>query len=305
MEEKGLITVGIPVIKSCFLRKSINKALEQSYPKFEILVLNNAENKITRNEIKCIVNEYSDIRIKYLENKKQIPMIKNWNLLLDHSLGEFFTILCDDDLWEPDFLQEMYNLTLDFPETNLFHSRTSYIDGNDETISLGPNCPKYEDVLDFIYYRLKGYRKFFLSDFMTRTDILKKIGGFVDLPSGWGSDDLTWFKIASYGGVVCSNKILFKYRISEINISNKSKVSSRINALNIQKKLILEIVNNYDEDVFLKEIKKARIQNEIDKLLSIKKILLLNKLIRKKYKMTNLLSLPISFLVIKIFYNGS
>ena len=305
MEEKGLITVGIPVIKSCFLRKSINKALEQNYSKLEILVLNNAEEKITRDEIKSIVNEYSDIRIKYFENKKQIPMIQNWNLLLSYSSGEFFSLLCDDDLWEPEFLQEMYKLTLDFPGTNLFHSRISFIDENDKTTSVGPNCPKYEDVLDFIYYRLKGYRKFFLSDFMIRTDILKQNGGFVDLPSGWGSDDVTWFKIASSGGVVCTNKILFRYRNSEINISNKSKISSRINALNIQKKLIFEIVNNYDEDTLLKEIKKSRIRNEIDRLLSIKKILLLNNHIRKKYRLTNLLSLPISFIIIKIFYNGS
>ena len=41
-----------------------------------------------------------------------------------------------------------------------------------------------------------SFRSLFIPNFMCRTENLREIGGFQDLPVAWGTDDITWFWIA-------------------------------------------------------------------------------------------------------------
>ena len=185
-----LVSVGLPVVKTNFLKKSIECCLSQTYENIEVIVLNNASNISTRDEIRAIVFEIDDKRIAYYENKNQIPMVQNWNKTLEHAKGDLFVLLSDDDYWEPTFLDEIINLSIKYLNVDIFHVRLARIDEYDNLIDLSPTCPELESGIDFINHRLSGYRVIYLSDFVVRTNALKKIGGFVDLPDGWGSDIL-------------------------------------------------------------------------------------------------------------------
>ena len=103
MENFPLISIGIPVIRSQYLEEAFKCALDQTYKNFEIILLNNASNQTVKEEIKNISIKYSSNKIKYYENEIQIPIIQNWNKVLEYSKGDFFAILCDDDKWSPFF----------------------------------------------------------------------------------------------------------------------------------------------------------------------------------------------------------
>jgi len=259
-----LVSVGIPVVKSNFLLTTIESCQKQTYKNLEILILNNASTKEKGDEIESIVNGFNDNRIKYYRNEIQLPMIENWNCVFKYAKGEFFSLLCDDDMWEPEFIQELIFLSYKYPTTNLFHSRVLITQKNEIKNSFySPLCFEYENCLDFMYHRLKGWRFHFLSDFIARTSALKEIGGFIELPDGWGSDDITWFNIAKDGGVAYSDKPLFIYNNNPENISNSNNNNNKFESLPIYIKFVKDIISNIPINDSTDKLNKQFILNEL------------------------------------------
>ena len=96
---------------------------------------------------------------------------------------------------------------------------------------------------------------------MCKTAVLRNIGGFVDFPKAWGSDDATWFLMANKNGIVASSKILCKWRQSKINLSRKGTVETKLNAVNIFKNWLQDFIENRinvteKEKDLLSELKK-------------------------------------------------
>lgn len=261
--ENTLITLAIPVVKYNFLAEAIESCINQSYKNVEIIILNNANDSITKEKIKEIVNEYTDVRIKYYSNDKQLPMIENWNKLIHYSTGKFFALLCDDDKWDIKFIEKLFLLSQKYPNTNIFHSRLIIRNSNNDVTSISPLCNEFEDGLDFIYHRIKGWRQQFLSDFMVNTTKLREIGGFVYLPDGWGSDDITWFKIALSGGVAYNSEILFTYRAHNDNISNKNSKRGKIKSLELYLENVINILDKHNYESKINSYKRILIKKSL------------------------------------------
>lgn len=239
-----LVSIGIPVVKSNFLKDAIISCLNQSYSRIEIIIQSNAKELYVKKEIRNIVKEINDTRIEFFETETQIPMVENWNQVLSKASGDFFAILCDDDSWDVNFIEEMISLSNKYPRANIFHSRVAFVDESSERFSVSPICPEYEDGLDFIYHRIAKFRSLFLSDFLVKKTPLIEIGGFVNLPDGWGSDDLTWFKLALRGGVGYSHLPLYNYRVSTLNVTNKGSIKNKLLAIERQYHLITNLMSS-------------------------------------------------------------
>ena len=67
----------------------------------------------------------------------------------------------------------------------------------------------------------------YLSDWFIRTASLRLIGGFAQISNGWGTDDLTWFKISVNGGVGYTNSVLFNYRYSNANTTSTVNLKAK------------------------------------------------------------------------------
>lgn len=295
-----LISIGLPVVKADFLKESLECCLNQSYDNLEIILLNNAGSHKTREEIRAIYQEFNSPKIIYLENEQQLPMIPNWNKTLEKANGEFFSLLCDDDKWDKDFLVRMHELTWKYPETNIFHSRVASINEKGEWLNIAQICPEFEDVYDFIYHRISGFRSMFLSDFMVRTNALRVIGGFYDMPDGWGSDDITWFKIAATGGIAYNSDVLFYYRVSDINISNKKGIGKKLQAIDLQHDAIIELLKDIPANDEFQKTKYQMILDRLKGFVSTKKMFLRKKDLQEKYKLPYSLALGLAYLLTRV-----
>lgn len=263
MTKKNLVSIGIPVVKSKFLISAIDSCIEQTYKNIEVIIVNNATDDFSKSEIRNVVEQYNDNRIKYFENSIHLPIINNWNKVLEYSEGEFFSLLCDDDKWEPTFIEKMIDLSEKYPESSIFHSRVLIVDANENPLFLSPLCNEYEDGIDFIYHRLKGWRYQFVSDFLMRADKLKMIGGFTEMPDGWGSDDITWFKIAITGGIAYDSRPLFIYRDHVENITNSKKWANKIKSIPKYIQHVQEIILTIPESSMLDSLRKRMIEKEL------------------------------------------
>ncbi len=261
-----LISIGLPVIKTDFLEEALSCCLKQTYTHIEIVILNNAGTETTGNEIESIIQKYPDNRIKYFRNETQLPIIQNWNKVLSLSKGDFFSLLCDDDYWDAGFIGNMVILAEKYPSVSVFHSRLYIVNEKDEYLRISPICPEWEDVFDFTYHRLYKGREQFLSDFFVKTDALKQIGGFVDIPGAWGSDDLTWITLSINSGIVFSSKPLYSYRDTPISNTNKMAIKKKIYATKLYFEQIQKIILPLQADDKEQELKKQMILQNISQI---------------------------------------
>ena len=91
-----LVTIGIPTYNraSSFLEDAIKSAVEQTYENIEIIVSDNVSTDHTEE----VVKGFSDSRIRYFKHIKNTGMKNNFNACVEKARGDYFLLLCDDDL---------------------------------------------------------------------------------------------------------------------------------------------------------------------------------------------------------------
>lgn len=82
------------------LYHAIRSVLAQSFPEFELVVMDNA----TTDNTPEIVRSFHDPRIKHIRNDKHLQMSDNWEAGLAHTSGDYVFVLGDDDAMLPDGL---------------------------------------------------------------------------------------------------------------------------------------------------------------------------------------------------------
>ena len=83
------------------LRAMIESILNQTYGDFEFLLLNDSPDN---QELKQIVDSYKDVRIKYLENDKNMGNALSFKKGIAESSGKYFTVLDGDDFYTINYI---------------------------------------------------------------------------------------------------------------------------------------------------------------------------------------------------------
>lgn len=261
------VSIAIPAYKGRFLSHAIRSVLAQTYTNLELIIVNDSSSE----NLAAIVNSFNDDRIQYYENEVNIggkDPVANWNKCLTYATGVYFSLLCDDDVYDPTFIEEMIVLKSKFPQVHVFRSRVRIVDENNRIVGLYPSSPEYESCYDYMWHKLSGLRRQTISEFMYDTDYLRACGGYVSLPKAWGSDDISCFTIAKESGIATCNKLLVSFRMSDINISanNDKNVKEKIQAhfiyrdkvkallLECNDKEIVELINKATDDNLNKQI---------------------------------------------------
>lgn len=213
----------VPAYKVNYLKKCIDSVLAQSYEDWELIVVNDA----SPYDIDSVLSEYDDIRIKYKKNKENyglLHLVDNWNHCLEYATGDYVMCIGDDDELLPNCLTDYASLICKFPDKNVYHTRLMIINEASEIIGLQEDRPEIESAYSMIWHFMKGGRTQRIGDWLFNTAQLVKMGGFVNFPCAWGSDDLTAFSMAMETGVANLHIPGFLYRNHSQSISNNAKV---------------------------------------------------------------------------------
>jgi len=216
-------TIAIPAFKSKFFRECIESILSQTYQNFELIIIDDC----SPDPISEILSKYADDRIIYSRNIQNVGaenVVDNWNKCLHEAVGQYFILMGDDDILEPDYLQEFINLIENYPNLAVYHCRSKLIDEDSVPYSITPINPAYENIYDYFLSCLRGQRQQYISDFVYDTSFLKQMGGFYKLPLAWGSDYLTAFIACSKAGIAHTNKPVFCYRTNRYSITSTGNI---------------------------------------------------------------------------------
>ena len=212
-------SICIPAYKSKFLQECIQSILSQTVDNLELIILNDCSPE----PVEEIVSQFGDSRVTYVKNRSNVGslnLVDNWNKCLSLAHGEYIMIMGDDDLLEPDYLEEFSTLINRYPDLEVYHCRSRIIDDDGNTVMLTPSAPEFERVYDSIWHRLRQYRSNYISDYLYRTQSLKEREGFYYLPLAWGSDDITAFIASAEKGIAHTNRPVFNYRSNRLSITS-------------------------------------------------------------------------------------
>lgn len=215
-----LFTIAIPAYKSQYLKEAIDSVLNQTISDFELLIVNDA----SPHNITAVVNLYDDERIRYVINDSNIggdDPVKNWNKCLSLAKGEYFSLLCDDDVYAPSFLEELYSLAKLYPSCKVFRSGVKQVDKSGNLIGIYPTCPEWESSIDYLLQLSAGKRFQTISEFMYRREYIVRCGGYYSLPKAWAADRLSVLLFGMDGGIASTPHTLVLFRTSGDNLSGE------------------------------------------------------------------------------------
>lgn len=219
LKEARLVSVLMPAYKIKYLGEAIESVLNQTYKNLELIIVNDASPE----DLTSVVERFQDDRIRYFVNEVNIggeDPVNNWNKCLSYAKGEFVSLLCDDDLYEPTFIESMIALSDKYPSVNVFRARIRYVNKHHELLYLEGTSAEYLDSEDFIMHFLCNRLHLTISEWFVRRERMIECGGYYNTPMAWYADDLSMFRFAQKGGMVSNPEILVTFRESGINISS-------------------------------------------------------------------------------------
>ena len=226
--KNNLISIAIPAYKATYLREAISSALNQTYTNFELIIVNDKSPE----NLNKIVKSFNDSRIRYYENNENLgkkSIVHNWNKCLSLAKGEFFVLLCDDDIMMPNFLKTMIQYTYKYPKCNVFKTRC-YIIKDSKIIEETSLWDEFQTFDTFFDKKMRRMRKHTISEFLYRTSYIQTLQ-YIPFPIGYYSDDASIIRFIENGGICCSKEILMKFRRSDIHIpGNKSLNKQKVDA---------------------------------------------------------------------------
>ena len=108
MLHSPFISICMPVYNGApYLSEALKSALKQTYPHFEVLII---DDKSTDNSFD-IIKSYCrlDTRIRVLQNSQNLGLVNNWNRCIKNAKGEWIKFLFQDDCLKPNCLETMVN----------------------------------------------------------------------------------------------------------------------------------------------------------------------------------------------------
>lgn len=217
-----------------YIAAAIQSVLAQSYSNFQLVILENRSSDATLS----IVGSFTDRRISVLESAKELGIYESWQRvhdLLARKLidAEFCTIIGHDDVFYPNFLHTIDQLTVSHPTASLYQTHFNIVD---EHGNIGRPCrpiPQRETYRDFFVARCWRLRDSFGTGYVFRVSDYLKVGGIPDLPLLLWSDDLLVMRLTRLAWKATAIDICFAYRLHSESTSGgltKSKLTAVVSA---------------------------------------------------------------------------
>ena len=224
----------------CYLKKSINSVLSQTYKIFEIIIIDNNSNDGTQEYIKSLENN----KIKLIHTINHGSIAKSRNIGIENAKGNWISFLDSDDYWHPDKLKIVAeNIMKEKPD--LVSHDKYFIDSRDEILINNNNNYKNKNTNTLKY--LISKKNLYTTSFTTiRKDFLKKNNLFFDerLELANVEDYDLWIRLTIKKVKVANIKSRLGYYRVHKNNSSKNHINQIKAALYVKKKNLKYVLEN-------------------------------------------------------------
>lgn len=190
--------------KAAYVEKAIRSVLEQTYPHYELIVVNDG----SKDNSAVIAEELlKDVTNARLINQENAGVATARNNGVAQAKGDYVCFLDADDWWNVSFLQEMQQFIKDYSEAGIWGTNYWYVKKGKTHVAVPCktgyiNYPKL--------YANSSAMPLWTGAVCMRKKIFLENGGF---PKGikLGEDFLLWARVALYNKVAFLNKAIAYY----------------------------------------------------------------------------------------------
>ncbi|WP_343565957.1 glycosyltransferase [Sphingobacterium sp.] len=194
-----------------YIYSAIQSILNQTYPHFELLIIDDCSTDNTLDEIKKI----EDSRIRLLQNDRNQGVVFTRNRALEEAKGTFIAIMDSDDIAVHDRLESLLNEFEAHPEYVLIGGHADLIDSAD--VPTGRQFTSETDP-SLLRYCMLLENNFNHSSVMMRTEVFREFKGY-RIPLAEDYD--LFLRISTKYPVANLNKVLLFYRDHTLGLSKR------------------------------------------------------------------------------------
>ncbi|MBV9773457.1 MAG: glycosyltransferase family 2 protein [Gemmatimonadetes bacterium] len=216
-----LVTICVPTIgRMEYLRQVLASVAEQTHPRREVLILDNASPADAREMIERYAAERPDTRILRVEER--VPSFANFNRGIRAATGEYVTFFHDDDLYSPPFVERYVAILERHPEAGFVGGNFDLVDGEGRRTrrqvsfaraEIWPGARYIEEVFR------TGRNPMPTPGMMFRRGLLQTYDFDERLPVNWG-DFTIFMRMAEVASVAVTDEVLYAWRVHGQNGSN-------------------------------------------------------------------------------------
>lgn len=214
MQNPPLVTIAIPTFnRAAYLVEAIESALAQTYDNIEVLISDNASTDDTHSVIRSALE--TDTRVRSLMQVTNLGMVGNWNACLTAARGDYFLLLSDDDLLEPDAVELLVS-GLAGKHVSIAYGSVAYMGERGGTSAAG--APEFETGSEMVAGYSRGKRVAYPSATMFKTWDARGCGGYPN--TGTATDFAILLLILRRDSMIrFFNRPMARYRIHETALS--------------------------------------------------------------------------------------
>ena len=215
------LAIVIPAYRRQFLARAIESIARQTDRRFRVYVGDDGSPEALEGVIRAAAGNCALTYQRFAENLGRRSLVQHWDRCIQLSSEPWVWLFSDDDVMEPDCVAAFYR-TLD--ETSggfdLYRFSTFIIGADDQVTAVCPTHPPIESALEFAYHRLRGERQSSVQELIFSRAAYDRVGGFLDLPCAWCSDDAGIVRFSEHTGIRTMAGPRVHFRVSGMNLTS-------------------------------------------------------------------------------------
>lgn len=192
-----------------YLRQCVTSILEQTYPDFQLIVLDNASSDGSAEWISSL----NEPRVTLVNSATPLSIQDSWGRILRSPKGEFMTMIGHDDLLDKNYLETMCTLIGRHPDASLYQTHFRLIDSGGKQLRPCRPMPERETAAGFLESRMLFQRDSYGTGYMFRSSDYERVGGIPGYEKLLFADDALWMKLMLGSWKATAKEECFSYRV--------------------------------------------------------------------------------------------
>ena len=244
-----MISILIPYYKIVFFKETLLSLANQVDKRFHVYICDDGSKNSPEELLEEFNEKFSFTFFKFDENLGGKSLAKHWERCLALvENGKWVMILGDDDVLEPNVIQDFYNNLdeINSLDIDVVRFSTLIIDGDSKNISKVFCHPKIEKATDSLVRKINNLTRSSLSEYVFKREKFSNYS-FKDYPYGLFADDILILEHSSFNNIFTINSSLIQIRKSNVNLSGGIKLPNRYQAiLKFYETLLIEFKQKFD-----------------------------------------------------------
>lgn len=220
------------------LEKAVESILNQSYPNFEFIIINDGS---TDGSLELLKNyAQQDERIKLFDEPNK-GLTEELQFALQHVRGKYIARMDGDDIAHPDRFEHQIEFMTSNPEIICSGTNVMFIDEDSDPLGESEQETQHDKIEEQLYKGRGG--AIFHPTMMAKTSAIKKVGGY-DTRYRVGQDLDLFFRLGEIGRLANSTEVTLKFRRS---FKSTTTLESKKAGLKRRKEIIKEACDRRGE----------------------------------------------------------